>query len=97
MQVETTSREVIVFAAQLLMSCGGGGFGPTPTPSPSPPAVGGSGTDVLTYHNDNARTGHAQTVTQYEGGDLAWQRADGHAYANLAGPLDDRLADDGGG
>ena len=48
---------IIVLATQLLMSCGGGGSSPSPTPSPSPPPVGASGTDVLTYHNDNARTG----------------------------------------
>jgi outer membrane protein assembly factor BamB len=34
---------------------------PTPTPTPTPPVTRSSGTDVVTYHNDVARTGENVT------------------------------------
>jgi outer membrane protein assembly factor BamB len=51
--------------AVLLFRCGGGSsasgsdpsVSPSPGPSPSPPPSGTPAADVLTYHNDNARTG----------------------------------------
>ena len=51
----------------LLAACGGGGSSssstspPPPTPPPSPPPASGSGTNVVTYKNDLARTGQNLT------------------------------------
>src|SRR5215472_15117914 len=47
-----------VLLIALIIACGGGGnqtTNPNPNPPPTPPSQ--SSSDVLTWHNDNARTG----------------------------------------
>ena len=51
----------VVALALGMVRCGGGSANSTPTP-PTPPPTS-TGTDVVTYHNDNARTGQNLSET----------------------------------
>jgi len=52
---------LIAFLGLHLVSCNGNS--PTMPPPPLPPPPGGKGTNVTTYHNDNARTGQNSSET----------------------------------